>query len=221
MFSRSKVAVIVAEFLGTALLTTVVLAVSRSSLGLPYFVASAAGLTLGVTILTLGGISGAHLNPAVTLGLWTVRRINTTHAVVYVIAQFLGALSAWRLYEYLTNSELTNIAGTSFDWRVLAAEAIGTFVFVFGVTAAIYQKYEGVQLAAAIGVSLFLGVLIAAVALNGNGVVNPAVALGIQSWSRAYVVGPLVGALVGANLYHYVFADVPRPVKAVARSKKK
>jgi glycerol uptake facilitator-like aquaporin len=205
MVSRSKIAMVVAEILGTGVLTAVVLAVGRSPIGLPYFVALAAGLTLMLMVLTVGPSSGAHLNPAVTLGLWTVRKINTLQALLYVAAQFLGAVLAWRLYTYLINGPVKNIAGKDFSWQVLVAELVGTLVFTFGVAAAVYQRYEGGRLAATIGGSFLLGILVASAA--SNGMLNPAVALGAQSWSKAYVFGPLVGSVLGMNLYLALFAS--------------
>lgn len=205
MLSRKNVAAVVAEIIGTAVLTSVVLAVSRSPIGLPYFVALAAGLTLSLLVLIIGPASGAHVNPAVTLGMWTIRQINTVKAILYIAAQFLGATLALKLYEYLTDGPIKNIANKNFDWRVTVAEIVGTFIFTFGIAAAVYQKQELGRKAATIGGSLLLGILVASVA--SNGMLNPAVALGAQSWSKAYVFGPLVGAILGMNLYALLFAD--------------
>lgn len=223
MFSRNKIAALVAEVLGTGILTTVALGVSRSPIGLPYFVSLAVGLTLAMLVLSVGATSGAHVNPAVTLGLWTVRKVDTVKAISYIVAQFVGAALAWKLYVYLINSPVKSIAGGQFDWRVFVAEMVGALVFTFGIAAAVYQKYEGGKLAAAIGGSLALGVLMASVA--SNGIVNPAVALGMQSWDKAYVFGPLVGGIVGVNLYALLFAErearATKPVAAKSTAAKK
>jgi glycerol uptake facilitator protein len=208
---------IVAEFLGAAMLTTVVLAVSKSGLGFALFVSAAAGLTLGLTALSIGGASGAHYNPAVTLGLWSIRKVQTLQAIVYVVAQFFGGFVAWRLFEYLTNQTLPSIASKTFDWRVLVAEAIGAFVLTMGVTSAVVQGYRGMRFATTVGGALFIGALVAGVA--SNGLLNPAVALGVRSWSTAYVAGPLLGAVLGANLYLWLLAPGevrPRLVRAKA-----
>lgn len=203
MLERKKIAMIVAEFLGTAILTAVVLAVSKSAVGLPYFVAIAAGVTVGFMPLIIGVMSGGHVNPAVTLGFWTLRKITTVDTLVYIAAQFLGAVVALRLYVYLVDQAVKNIAGKTFDWRVLVAEAVGTFVFTFGIAAAVYQGYRGLRSAVTIGTSLFLGVLIASIV--SNGLLNPALALGVQSWDKAYVIGPIIGSVVGMNLYAMLF----------------
>lgn len=216
MFSRQKIAMVVAEIVGTAVLTSVILSVSRSPLGLPYFVALAAGITMAMLVLVVGPTSGAHVNPAVTLGMWTVRKINTLEAIVYIAAQFMGAVLAWKLYTYFIDGPVKNIAGKNFDWRVLVAELVGTAVFTFGIAAAVYQKYEGGQKAATIGGSLLLGLLVASTA--SNGVLNPAVALGVQSWSKAYVFGPLIGGIVGMFIYSFLMAPAEAKVVAVKAS---
>lgn len=216
MFGRPKIAMVVAEFLGAATLTSVVLAVSKSGVGFSYFIAGGLGLAMALLVLVVGSASAAHYNPAVTVGLWTVRKIRTLDAVVYLAAQFLGAVAAWRLVVYLTDQSLKNIAGRTFDWRVLVAEGLGALVLTLGVSAATYKGLKGLEWAAAVGGALFLGVLVASLA--SNGLINPAVALGVQSWSKAYVVGPLLGGVVGANLYYWVFVDRParKPRAAVA-----
>ena len=214
MFGKNKIAIIVAEFMGTFVLTSAVYAVIIQRLP-ALFVASAAGATLGLVVLTVGSVSGAHLNPAVTLGLWSVRKIQTAKAAVYIAVQFLGATVACRLNEYFLGEPLQILAKTGIDWKVFTAEAVGAFVFTFGIASAIYQGYKGLKLATTIGASLGLGILVASI--TSNGVLNPAVALGIQSWSTAYIAGPLVGALVGMNLYVLLFAPTLKPVTLSAK----
>jgi len=204
MTLRSKIAMLMAEFLGTAVLTTAVINISRSQIGIGYFVAIGVGLTLSVLALGLVATSGAHFNPAITVGQWTIRKIGTLQAIAYIVVQFLGAIAAWRLNEYFTGTTLTNIAGKSFTWKVMLAEVLGTFVFTFIIAAAIYQGYKGGKLAAAIGGGLFLGIIVSTIA--SNGILNPAVALGAQSWGRGYIFGPIIGAILGFNLYALLFA---------------
>ncbi len=224
MFGRQKVAALVAEFVGTATLVSVVLATIYGRTGFPLFIALAAGLTVGLMLLVLGPISGAHINPVVTIGLWTTRKIQTTQAVVYVAAQMLGAVAAWQLAEFLLNRPLQNTAGDSLDWRILIAEAVGAFIFTTALAAAISRAYAGVRLALTAGFGFAFGMLIASLA--SNGLINPALALGMQSWSWAYLLGPLAGAVIGMNLYGLVFEPIdnpkPRTVKAAvtAASKK-
>lgn len=210
MFRRMNFAVVAAEALGTAILTFSILAVSRSAVGVPYFVALGVGLTMAVLVMSIGLTSGAHVNPAVTVGLWSVKKISHLRAAAYIAAQFVGAALAYKLYVYLVATGIQNIAGPEFKWQVLVAELVGTMIFTFGIAVAVFNKYEGGKLAAAIGGSLAVGILVAGVA--SNGILNPAAALGVQSWSKAYVVGPILGGLIGMNLYSLLFADKPSSI---------
>lgn len=216
MTVRSRVAMLVAEFLGTGILATAVINVARSQIGIGYFVAFSMAIAFTVMVMVFGSLSGGHFNPAVTIGMWTLRKINTLQAVSYVAVQMLGAFGAWRLAEYFTGTKIVSIAGTSFEWKVLVAEIVGTAVFAVGYAAAVYKKQEGASMATAMGLALFVGVIVASLASNGQ--LNPAVALANQSWDRAYIFGPIVGAVVGMNLYAYLFAPEANGATAVASS---
>src|ERR1700748_1491123 len=101
MFGKRKIAAVAGEFLGTATLAFVVLAVSRSTIGIPYFVAIAAGLAVAVMGVSIA--TDVHLNPALTIGLWTARRVKTSQALVYIAAQMLGGYAAYGLYRYFAH----------------------------------------------------------------------------------------------------------------------
>jgi len=160
--------------LGTGVLTLVVLAVQRSTIGIPYFVALAAGLAVGALSLLLASASGAHFNPALTFGAWTARRIKTLPAITYIVAQLLGGWAAYALYTYFVNSSFQAIGG-HFTARLMIAEAVGAFVFIFGWAAVAGQKLS----AGLAGAALALGVLVASVA--SVGLINPAVAVGTRA----------------------------------------
>ncbi len=206
MTVRSRVAMLASEFLGTAVLATVAINVSRSQIGIGYFVAIGVGLALALLVLAFGKTSGAHLNPAVTIGLWTLRKVQTIQALAYIAVQMLGGLAAWQLANYFIGSELRSIAPQEFDWKVLVAEASGAFVFTFAIAAAVYQDFDQSKKAVLIGGGLFLGVITASLA--SNAVINPAIALANQSWSRAYALGPIIGGIIGFNVYVLLFAPV-------------
>jgi glycerol uptake facilitator-like aquaporin len=174
-------------------------------------------MTLGIMVLAIGKVSGAHLNPAITLGLWSNRKISTPQSIVYIAAQLLGAAGALLLAQYFIGSDLTELATSKFDAKVLVAEGVGALVFGYGVAAAVYQKFEGLQAAATIGTSLFLGILVAS--LGSNGVLNPAVAVGINSFNVNYALGPIVGVFVGMQLYKlFMVTPEKAAVKAASTS---
>ena len=119
MFSRKQVAVLGAEFIGTGVLALVMLSVQHSTIGLPYFVAAAAGLTLASLTSMLSGNGGGHFNPAITLGMWTVRQIRSLRALAYLVAQLLGAFGAYWLYVYFIKTDLQPINNAAYDPRVM------------------------------------------------------------------------------------------------------
>lgn len=160
-----------------------------------------AGLTLGLFVYTIGSISGSHINPAVTIALAVAKKIETKCAVGYLVAQFVGG--------YLASLVLAAHGGTGVSAGgegILIAEAAGTFFLLFGIAAVVCGKVQDAASGLTIGGSLLLGVLVAA-GLGSNGVLNPAVAVGIGSVSPAYFAGPVVGAIVAMLVYKFVACD--------------
>jgi glycerol uptake facilitator-like aquaporin len=211
MFGKQKAAMIVAEFMGTFVLASAVLGALMSGFAPTPIVAATAGFTLALMVLAIGPTSGAHINPAVTFGLWSIRKIETMQAVVYIAAQFLGGIVAWRLVEYITDKPLQSIASSTYDTRVLVAEVLGMIIFSFGIAAAVHRAYDKVTLSTSVGGALFVGVMIAS--LGSNAVLNPAVAVAVQSWSWTYAVAPLIGSVIGMNLYANLFAETAKTKK--------
>ena len=212
MFSRKQIAVLGAEFLGTFVLALVTLSVQHSTIGLPYFVAAAAGLTLAALTVVLAGNGGGHFNPAVTIGLWTVRQIRTLRALSYVAAQLVGALAAYWLYVYFIKTDLQPLVGPAYDPRIMVAEATGAFLLSMAYAAAVFNGYLSAKRGAVVGAAYALAIILAASATIG--IINPAVALSMRavaltSWTGwgTYVLGPVLGAVIGFNLYALVFAE--------------
>lgn len=219
MFTRNKVAAYVGELLGTGALTLVFLSIYHSNLALQYFVALAVGLAVVGLSFVFGGTgttTGAVLNPAVTLGLWTIRKIKSVDAIIYIALQLVGAYLAYLLYTYFAKQTFPAIS-TGFMGRVLVAEALGTFILAFGWTAAYYRGLRGLSQSAVAGLSYFGGIIAASAAAYGF--LNPAVALGMRSFEwGTYVLGPVLGALIGTNLYSLLFARPEATVTVAAET---
>jgi glycerol uptake facilitator-like aquaporin len=214
MFSRNKVAMLLAEFLGAGVLTLVIVAVQRSTIGVPYFVGLAGGLAVALLMFVFGRISGAHLNPAITIGMWTARKITTVKALLFIAVQLLGGYLAGVLYSYLINNDLAAV-GSQFTGRLLVAETVGAFVLSLGWAATVYNGWVAGTKSTITGLAYALGIIVAASA--SVGIVNPAVALGANAWAwGTYVLGPVLGALGGVNLYAWLFADGVRLLPARA-----
>jgi aquaporin Z len=190
----------VAELLGTFILA---LAVSLSIAGsFPVPTPVVAGLTLGVCVYTLGAISGAHINPAITIGLATIGKISPKDAGLYLAAQFLGGGLAIVVSRLIipTPPNVTAVDSAT----VFLAEALGTFLLATGVAAVVHDKAPGPAAGLTIGGSLLIGISVAAGA--SNGVLNPAVAVGIGSVSATYLIAPVVGSVIAMLLYNKVLA---------------
>lgn len=188
----------VAELLGTFALA---LAVGLSLTGkFPVPTPVIAGLTLGICVYTLGAISGTHINPAITIGLLAIGKISIKDAAAYLVAQFAGAGLAYLATGLILGSHPPVSAVDSLP--VFGAEALGTFWLAVGVGSVVLGKAPAAAAGLTIGGSLLLGISFAAPI--SNGVLNPAVALGIGSFSLMYVLGPIVGAAVAMLLYKFV-----------------
>jgi glycerol uptake facilitator-like aquaporin len=188
---------IIAECIGTFALTLAVLLstlTSESPLATPVLAAA----TLGLFVYAIGSISGAHLNPAVTIGLWSIKKILLPDALRYIAAQLVGALAAFGLIAVTIGGATFGIV--SEDSSVLTAEIVGTALFTFGIAAVVYGKTTDAANGLLIGGSLLLGISVAA-GLGSDGILNPAIGLALGSTSLSYVCGSIIGAILGMQLY--------------------
>jgi glycerol uptake facilitator-like aquaporin len=213
---QRHVAALVAEALGVFTLVLVVLSVSR--LGYPFFTAIAAGVTITLMVSAFIKISGGHFNPAITISRLAIKDVSAIRAFGYVIAQVAAAFLAMKVYEILVDNKLVTSTG-QFDWRVFLAEALGALVFGAAVAAVVTQKYEGYQAAYTVGTGLFLGLLVASLA--SNAVLNPAVAVGLKMADVNYIFGPIVGSLVGFGLVAFVINPIVSTVSVAPKKEVK
>lgn len=180
-------------------------------------------------VLLVGAISGAHLNPAITVGAWVTRRIGWLRAIAYIFVQFLAAAAAFyalsafiggqanvssaqAAYGQTAQSLFKAQAVTAFagkEWFVFFSELLGTAVLGFAVANA-YRLRDQLSSAFSVGFGIFIALKVAGSAagyIAANAIINPAVALGLQSFGGdawAYVVyalGPIIGGAVGFVLY--------------------
>jgi aquaporin Z len=199
----------IAETIGTFLLVFFgTLAITQSGGDLLH-ISLAFGGTLVVVITLIGGISGAHVNPAVSFGAWVNGKLSTHDLVPYWIAQCIGAILGSLFVMKIVGSG--PIGETTFSLSPEAAfltEALLTFFFVLLILTVVEKKHT--HAAVIIGGALFL-IHLAAIPLTGASV-NPARSLGpvvvaansvasSQIW--IYIAGPLLGgALAGALKKH-------------------
>jgi glycerol uptake facilitator-like aquaporin len=184
----------IAELVGTFVLAFAVALSLGGTLALP--TPLIAGVALGLMVYVIGSISGAHINPAITAGLWSIKKISSKDAAWYIVFQFVGATFAlWLSQAIVTMPTLTVLN----NLPVFFGELLGTFFFAFGVASVASDKVSPAASGLVVGGSLFLGICFASVL--SNGVLNPAVAIGISSFSLAYLLGPIIGSILGMQLF--------------------
>jgi len=188
---------LLAEFIGTGTLALVVLAsvtVTDSVLTTPIL----AALTLGLFVYSIGSISGCHINPAVTIGLWSIKKITTPDAAKYLLSQCLGALAAFGIISSTLGG--VALALTPERMPIFMAEVIGTALFTFGIASIVLGKVSDAASGLVIGGSLLLGIVVA-VMLGSTGILNPAVGIALGSTSLSYILGSIAGSIVGMRTY--------------------
>lgn len=228
----------VAEMVGTFLLVLIGTGVAcaavlrQETAGPPYdslAIALSFGLALVAIVAGLGQVSGAQVNPAVTLGLAAVGKFPWRHVPGYVLAQLggglLAALVVWAAYgdrarDTANLGSPAPVAEAS-AMQGLLVEALIAFLLVFTVVAVATDPRvpEGVQ-PLAIGFALAAGVLLGGPVSGGAG--NPARALGPMIVTGSfgdwiiYVIGPILGGVAAALLYDRFISTASAPTTAVA-----
>ena len=229
---------LVAEFIGTAWLVlggcgAAVLAAAYPELGIGFVgVSLAFGLTVVTMAYAIGHISGCHLNPAVSVGLWAGGRFRGAELPGYVIAQVAGGLAgAGVLYVIASGQAGFDLAGgfasngygehSPGGYTLAAAlvcEVVMTFAFLFVIMGSTHGRAPAGFAPLAIGLCLTLIHLISIPVTNTS--VNPARSTGpallVGGWALQQLwlfwVAPLVGAALAGVTYRWLSKDDPTPV---------
>jgi len=187
-------------------------------------IAWAFGGMIFVLVYCTAGISGGHINPAVTFGLFLARKVSLIRAVMYMVAQCLGAICGVGLVKAFQKSYYDQYGGGANTLAVgyskgtgLAAEIIGTFVLVYTVFSATDPKRSArdshvpVLAPLPIGFAVFM-VHLATIPITGTGI-NPARSLGAaviynnkKAWDDQWIfwVGPFIGAAIAAFYHQFI-----------------
>jgi MIP family channel proteins len=174
------------------------------------------GLAIGIMVYAVGHISGAHINPAVTLGLAATRHFPLARVPLYWLSQAIGATVAALLLRaiYGNVAHLGTTLPSGSDGQSLALEVVMTFFLVF-VVMAVATDFRAVGQAAAlaIGGAIVMGGLfggpISGGSLNPARSFGPALVSGTWDHLWVYIVGPLAGGLLGALVYEITRGEQP------------
>jgi len=221
---------LVAEFMGTLWLVlggcgSAVIAAAFPDLGIGFAgVALAFGLTVVTMAYAIGHISGCHLNPAVSIGLWMGGRFDKKELIPYIIAQVLGGIAgAGILYLIASGKDGFSLTGgfaangygehSPDGYGMVAAlttEIVMTFMFLIVILGATHSKAPKGFAGLAIGLALTLIHLISIPVTNTS--VNPArstsQALFVGDWAMGQLwlfwVAPIIGAILAGLAYKYM-----------------
>jgi glycerol uptake facilitator protein len=189
------------------------------------FIGLAHGVALLLAVYTIGRLTGAHINPAVTIAHWATRRIETKKVAPYILGQLAGASVAGfaqlALWTSSNNPRLLSAAHSSFLGdtvpspefglgAVLLAEIIGTAILVFTIFGATDKTADpsraGVTIGFALAAVIWMFGPISGASLNPARTWGPTIASAVFSLTPLgnlwiYIVGPVLGGLLGAFLY--------------------
>ncbi len=174
-----------AELVGTFFLTLVALTVSAPLT--PY----AVGLTLLVFVYAIGGLSGCHINPAVTLGLVASRRFPLMEGILYIAAQIGGAMLA----RIIAGMDIVGKLANDYTSGSIGAEFIGFGILMLTVAATTENKVSKSGSGIAVGGALLAGLLLS------NGILNPAVAIAMNEALSPALWMTIISGIVFSLLY--------------------
>ncbi|QQS35835.1 MAG: aquaporin Z [Ignavibacteriales bacterium] len=218
-----------AEFIGTFWLVlggcgSAVLAAAFPGVGIGLVgVSLAFGLTVLTIAYSLGHISGAHLNPAVSVGLWIGGRFNAKELLPYIISQILGGIAAAGVLYIIATGNGSDIGGFAANGyaehspgnyslgAALVTEIVMTFIFLIVILGATDERAPKGFAGLAIGLALTLIHLISIPVTNTS--VNPArsisQALFVGGWAVEqlwlFIVAPITGAILAGVVYSAIF----------------
>jgi glycerol uptake facilitator protein len=241
-FSAELVGTMILIILGDGVVANVLLTRTKGNNAGWIVIATGWGLAVTMGVYTVGWISGAHLNPAVTIGLAVIQQFPWENVPSYLAAQFigafLGAVVVW--LAYLPHWEFTGDPTTKLSvfctgpavrkpFLNMITEVIGTALLVLGVLAILSPKNLNPETGFPTGLGpMLVGLIVFSIGLSLGGptgyAINPARDLGPRiahallpipgkgssDWSYAWVpvVGPIIGGILGALFYQYMWSAV-------------
>ncbi len=187
-------------------------------------VAATFGLVVMVMVYAVGHISGAHLNPAVTLAFTATRHFPVREVPAYVVSQSLGALAASGLHRVTVDALETSraidlgvthpIQGHFVTGVVWEAALTALLMFVIMGVATDFRavgRAAGLAIGGAVGLEAMFAGPITGASMNPARSLGPAIVSGDLADISVYLIGPIAGALMGAYLYNFVRCEPRAP----------
>ncbi|WP_345803829.1 MIP/aquaporin family protein [Methanothrix soehngenii] len=191
-----------------------------------FAIGMAFAIAIAASIYALGRISGAHLNPAVTIALLATRRFSLGDAIPYILAQLVGASVASFLFAASVGMDAVTVGGLGATapfpgigyWQAVMVEAIGTFLLMLTIMGVAVDRQAPPGFAGLV-IGLVVGGIITTIGNITGSSLNPARTFGpylgdyilggnsLWHFFPIYIIGPVVGALIAAFLYDYLSAE--------------
>lgn len=172
------------------------------------------GAIVMMMIVVFGPISGAHINPAVTIALWAARQFEAREVVPFILAQCAGALAAAatlrRLYPEVTTLGATlpiGGVGAAFAMEVLLTTILMLVIMACAVGHQLSAFFAGLTIGATVALCALFGGPLTGASMNPARSLGPAVVSGDVSVLWLYCAAPVLGALVAVFLYRLLWAE--------------
>lgn len=221
-----------AEFFGTMVLVlmgcgSAVIAGANGTTGVGLLgISFAFGLSVVAMAYAIGHISGCHINPAISIGMVIAGRMKASEAVIYIIAQILGAIAgAGILLLIATGKDGYNIADNGLgqngyalsspaNYNLLSgfiAETIFTFIFLFVIfgstsTKNIHGGFAGLSIGLSLVLIHIVGIPVTGVSVNPARSIGPALLVGGTAISQLwlFIVAPILGSVLSAGVWRFL-----------------
>ncbi len=206
---------IVAEFIGTFVLVfagtgAIVEDALTGKIG-QIGIAMSFGLVVAVMVYSLGHISKAHFNPAVTIGFASVRKFEKKLVLPYITAQTVGAILASALL-FMMFGNIGNLGATlpRGPWvQSFILEVVMTFFLMFVIIsvatdARVNPEVSGIAIGGVVTLDALFGGAISGASMNPARSVGPAIIAGIYGYLGIYLIAPVIGSLIAASIYEFL-----------------
>ena len=184
------------------------------------------GLAIAAAIYALGNISGCHINPAVTIGLWSVKKFPGRDVIPYIISQIVGASFASLLFATIVGMGAVTVGGLGATapfpgigyLQAILAEVVGTFLLMLAIMGVAVDRRAPPGFAGLI-IGLTVAGVITTVGNISGASLNPARTFGpylgdtllgghsLWMFYPIYIIGPIVGAVLAALAYNYMTSE--------------
>tara|TARA_B100000003_G_C10791348_1_gene315059 strand:- start:8 stop:712 length:705 start_codon:yes stop_codon:yes gene_type:complete len=181
---------------------------SESNILNTFITASTSGFYIFIAVASFSRISGAHINPAVTISMWIHKKISSKKTLFYLLAQFTGGILGglvWKIM-YVAPLGVHSLSSEIFMTSIILGLSLEVVCTTF-LAAVIFSTLNGeshFMAAFAIGAAVFLGIIVSMPftggSMNPARSFGPAVAFGEYRDIWIYFVGPIIGAIIGSYI---------------------